>query len=277
MTNGKVMKLKIISLSLLIIAILFSCRKDNLVITEKTDVPLLSKVQIADQPFYEYLYNGAYLVSEEKSKYNFTVHQYNDMNQLTGTDYYSDNALLSNDLQVIENALNRKGLINSGNSEKGGTVKYEYNNNGQLINTIFSLPSISNSEYSEFSYDANGRISRQTIFWDNKVLGYIDYLYDGSDNLIKETLYSVTSAGVPELSTTTQYEFDNHHNPFKSFYRLMTPGINTNRNNIIKETLTIHFKAGEGTDKVQITSNSYTYDTKGYPIRKNGTVEYLYE
>jgi hypothetical protein len=57
MTNGKVMKLKIISLSLLIIAILLSCRKENLVIAEETDVPLLSKVQITLNS-YTYDSNG---------------------------------------------------------------------------------------------------------------------------------------------------------------------------------------------------------------------------
>lgn len=272
-----VMKLKIISSCLLIILILLSCRRENLVIAEKTDGPLLSKVQIADLPFYEYAYNGENLVSEEKSKYYYTVHQYNDMNQVLGTDYYTDNALLSNDQKIIENALTRKGLINSANSEKGATLKYEYNIDGKLTNTTFSRSSNSNPEYSEFSYDADGRIGKQTLFWDNKILGYIDYLYDGRGNLIKETLYSITSDGLPELSTTTQYEFDNNQNPLRSFYRLMTPGINTNRNNIVKETFTIHFKADQGPDKVQTTVTSYTYDSRGYPISKNDTIKYLYE
>jgi hypothetical protein len=90
-------------------------------------------------------------------------------------------------------------------------------------------------------------------------------------------LYSVTSAGIPELSTTTQYEFDNNKNSFRSFYKLMIPGINTNSNNIIKETLTIHFIAEQLPDKVQITATSYTYDSRGYPIRKNSTDEFIYE
>ncbi len=271
------MKLIVISISLLFIPALFSCRKENLVVTEKKDLALLNKVQAADQPFYEYSYTSANLISQERSKYIFTVHLYNDMNQLESTEYYSDNALLSNDLQILENALNHKGLYNFVNSEKGSVLTYEYNNEGKLINIIFSQPLISATERSEFSYDANGRIGRETLLWDNIVLGFIDYLYDDTGNLIKESFYSLTSAGIPELSTTTQYEFDNNKNPFRSFYRLMTPGIHTNLNNIIKETLTIRSADGQLPDKVQVTITSYVYDTRGYPVRKNSTVEFIYE
>lgn len=271
------MKFIVISISFQLILILLSCRKDNLVVPEKKDLALLGKVQTAGQPFYEYSYTSANLISEERSKYMFTVHHYNAVNQLESTEYYSDNALLSNDLLVLENALNHKGLYNFVNSGKGSMLTYEYNSEGKLINLIFSQPLISTAERSEFSYDANGRISRETLLWDNIVLGFIDYLYDNNGNLIKESFYSLTSAGTPELSTTTQYEFDNNKNPYRSFYRLMTPGIHTNLNNIIKETLTIRSADGKLPDKVQVTTTSYTYDTRGYPVRKNDTVEFIYE
>jgi len=243
----------------------------------KSGVPQIRKVIIADQPFYEYSYTNANIVSEEKSTFNFTKFSYNDKAQLMTTDYFSDNALLDNDLQVLENALDRKGILNPADSRKGGTLEFKYDIYGQLIKTIFGGASGNNSEYSEFSYDSNGRIGRQTLLWDNKIIGYIDYLYDGGGNLIKETVYSIASSGLPEINTTTQYEFDNYQNPFKVFYRLMTPGINTNPNNIIKETYTIHFKPGQGTEITRITLNSYTYNSNGYPVRKNGNIQYLYE
>lgn len=271
------MKLKIISLSLLFVSIFYSCKKDEQLIIGNNDVPLLSKVIIADQPYHEYLYNDANLISEEKSKFDFTMHQYNDKNQLVTTDYYGDDAILSSSPEVQETVLNRKDWVNPDNSEKGGSVKYEYNNNEQLIKTTFSRPLVSNTEYSEFTYDVDDRISRQTLYWENKISGYIDYLYDGSGNLIKEILYYVPSTGVAEMSTITRYEFDNKQNPYKSFNSLMTPGINTNRNNIIRETYTIHFKVDQGPETVQITETSYAYNDKGYPIRKNGTVGYVYE
>jgi hypothetical protein len=271
------MKIRLFSLSLLFAAILYSCQEKDYEIDIKADVPKIKKVIIADQPFYEYSYTNADIVSQERSMFNSTTFSYNDKAQLMITDYYSDNALLGNDLQVIENALAGKGLLNLTDSQKGGTLEFKYDIYGQLIKTIFGGASGSNPESSEFSYDSNSRIGRQTLLWENKIIGYIDYLYDGGGNLIKETLFSITSSGIPELNTTTQYEFDSYQNPFKAFYRLMTPGINTNPNNIIKETYTIHFKPGQGTDIVQITINSYDYDSKGYPVRKNGNIEFLYE
>jgi len=57
----------------------------------------------------------------------------------------------------------------------------------------------------------------------------------------------------------------------------MIPCINTNQNNITKETYTIHFEVDPWTEKVQITENSYDYNDKGYPSRVNRTVEYVYK
>ena len=269
--------MKIILLSLLLATLSFSCRKENIEVPGHDPVPLVSKVNIGDEPFYEYIYDNENSVSEEKSKFFFITHIYNNLNQLLATDYYSDDSLFINDTKVPENSLIPKGLMDIADSDIGGILNYEYNISGQLINTKFSFPSGSNRESSEFSYDANNRISRQTLLWDNKRSGYINYLYDGKGNLINEKVYSLSSAGVAELSTTTLYEFDNYNNPYRSFFKLMIPGINTNPNNIIKETYTIHFKPGQGTDIVQVTITSYTYNSKGYPVRKDGTIEYQYQ
>jgi hypothetical protein len=56
----------------------------------------------------------------------------------------------------------------------------------------------------------------------------------------------------------------------------MIPGINTNQNNIIKETYTIHLTANEGSDNVKVTENKYEYNKAGYPISKNGNITYIY-
>jgi hypothetical protein len=66
------------------------------------------------------------------------------------------------------------------------------------------------------------------------------------------------------------------HNPFIAFKRLITPGINTNPNNITKETYTIHFEVDKWTQQVTITNNSYEYDHRGYPVKVNGEAEYVY-
>lgn len=115
------------------------------------------------------------------------------------------------------------------------------------------------------------------MYWKNEISGYFDFFYDGNGNLFKEVKYLVPSTGLAQLLTTTDFEYDNKENPYRSFKRLMTPGIYTNRNNITKETYTLHIEVDPWTEKVHTTENIYEYNDIGYPVRVNGTVEYVYK
>jgi hypothetical protein len=115
------------------------------------------------------------------------------------------------------------------------------------------------------------------MYWQNEMSFYIDYEYDEKGNLIKESKYHVPTSGISELWTTTEYEYDNMHNPFQAFKRLISPSKYTNPNNITKETYTIHFDVDQFTQKVQITNNTYEYNNKGYPTKVNGEAEYVYK
>lgn len=273
------MKLKIISLCLLFVTIFISCKKDEPIPAKNisnTDALLLSQVLINNKPSFDYLYNDARLISQEKSNFNFTLNHYNSKNQLISTDYFSNYDILSSDLTIFQTAMSRKEWVTPDNPNKGGTIKYEYNDNGKLFKTTYS-PFSGGSQYSEFSYGINDKITREILFWEEMETGYIDYSYDGRGNLTTETLFNLPPAGVAELIETTRYEYDNEQNPYKSVSRLMTPGINTNKNNIIKETYTIHLQADQGADNVHVTETSYAYNGKGFPISKNGDVVYVYK
>jgi len=87
----------------------------------------------------------------------------------------------------------------------------------------------------------------------------------------------VLPTGIAELTTTTEYEYDNMHNPYQSFERLTTPGVFTNPNNITKETYTLNFDVAPSSEKVQITRNTYEYNDKGYPLKVNNLTEYVYK
>jgi hypothetical protein len=260
--------------------LLLSCKKEDLsngLNPGNTVAPVLSKILVNNQSTYEYIYNDSNLISEEKSTFDFKLNHYNNIGQLVSTEYYGNDDIFSSDAQVSATAVNSVALITLVTGKKGGTITYEYNANSQLIKTTYALPSSASSEYSEFNYDANNRISRQTMYWVNATTGYIDYSYDGKGNLIKEMLYNLPTSGVAELITTTSYNFDNQQNPYKQFRRLMIPGINTNQNNIIKETYTIHLTPDQGSDKVQITETSYEYNAMGYPVSSNGNISYVYQ
>jgi hypothetical protein len=256
--------------------IFFSCEKDKQLIIENTDIPLISKVLIGGEPYYEYSYNDANLISEEKSKFHYTKHNYNDRNQLTASDFYWDISMASSDSRVIEAAMNRKEWVNPYNTPKSISHAFEYNSKGQLIRKTYIRPSVNITDFEEFLYE-NDRIVRATGYYNNSISGYTDYLYDNNGNIIKQTKYFISSAGIAELSTTTEYEYDNMHNPYLSFKRLMTPGIYTNPNNITKEICTLNFDVDPSIEKVQITENTYEYNDKGYPLKVNRLTEYVYK
>jgi hypothetical protein len=115
------------------------------------------------------------------------------------------------------------------------------------------------------------------MYWADAASGYIDYSYDSKGNLAKEMLYNLPATGVAELITTTQYEFDNKLNPYKVYNKSLIPGIATNQNNITKVTCTIKINPAQGSDKVQITQDTYTYNNAGYPITKNANTTYIYK
>ena len=267
--------MKKIALISFVSIIFFSCEKDNAdkqLIVENNDIPLISKVLVAGESCYEYTYNDANLLTEEKSKFHYTKHNYNDNNLLSSSDFYMDAAMFSS----ISPTTIRTIWVNPDNTEKSLTQTFEYNGNEQLARKTYTRPSVTNSEYSEFSFE-NDRICKQTMYWQNVMSFYIDYVYDEKENLIKESKYHVSSNGIAELWTTTEYEYDNMHNPFLAFKRLMSPSKYTNPNNITKETYTLHFEVDQFTQKVSVTNNTYEYNDKGYPVKVNGEAEYLYK
>ncbi|HSI75183.1 MAG TPA: hypothetical protein VK957_04800 [Lunatimonas sp.] len=108
----------------------------------------------------------------------------------------------------------------------------------------------------------------------NKLIDFA--LFDNNDNLIKKLHYWSSSNDDSKLQTTTEHEFDDKINPYKAFNLLMIPGRYTNSNNIVKETYIIHFEVDESIESVQITENSFTYNSQGFPISKDDTERYFY-
>ena len=256
--------------------IFISCEKDKESIIENTDIPLISKVLIGGEIYLEYTYNDENLLTEEKSKFHYSRHFYNNNNQLIKSDFYWDISMASSDSRVIEAAMNRIEWVSPENTPKSISHKFEYNKKEQLLRKSFVRPSGNNSDFMEFQYE-NDRIVRAKGFNNNSISGYTDYQYDEYGNVIRLTKYIVSSSGIEELSTTTEYEYDNMHNPYQSFRRLMTPGIYTNPNNITKEIYTLNFDVGPSIEKVQITEYTYEYNADGYPVKVNGVTEYVYK
>ncbi len=271
--------MKKISVIFLISLVLFSCEKvktDSRLIIENTNIPLISRVIIGGEVYMEYSYNNANLLTEEKSKFHYVKHTYNDINQLITSDYYWDTRIASSNSRVLEAALNREEWVNPENTPKSISHVFEYDIKGHKIQKSYIRPEDTNIDVVEFLYEGE-RVVRATGYYNGSISGYTDYSYDVEGNVITAKRYNVSSEGIAELSTTTECEYDNMHNPYRSFKRLITPGIYTNPNNITKETYTLNFDVGPSIDKVQITENSYEYNSMGYPVKVNGETEYVYK
>jgi len=258
--------------------ILFACEKEKetQLIIENTDIPLIDKVLIGGETYMECTYNDANLVTEEKSKFHYSRHTYNDMNQLISSDFYWDISMASSDSRVIEAAMNRKEWVSPENTPKSISHELIYNSNGQLILKAYIRTGDVYSDYVEFIYK-DDRIVREIGFYKDEIRSYAELLYDDRGNLVKKLRYFVPDTGIAQLSTTTEYEFDNMPNPYLAFKRLTTPGIYTNTNNIIKESTKINNVVEPFIEEIPIIEYSYEYNINGYPIKVNGSTEYIYK
>jgi len=244
-------------------------------IIEDPGIPLLEKVTYGLELSYVYTWNDSYLISEEKSKYFYTRHNYNTKNQLVSSDFYVDPGIYSSDSHIVQASMNRTEWVNADNTAKEMFRTYEYNQNGQLIKYSINRLNTNYKSYSIFEHNAKGQISKETWYSDDKANGNTIYTYNDAGNLSLKTHNNILADGSIKLSTTTEYEFDNKKNPYLLF-KLQIPGIYTNQNNIIKETYSLWFEVDSSIDKVQITETTYEYNNSGYPIKKNGTVEFVY-
>ncbi len=264
------MKIQPIILLLIINFLLFSCEKNAVNITKTNQELQLQKVFFNGELQYEYTYTNAGKIYEEKSKFFYTKHLYDAQKRLIASDYYIDPGIYSSCYNRLEQAMQRKEWVNPKNTEKDTQRKFYYDDLGKLKKSTDRMG------YSSYRLNENGRISRQTFYHNNKKSGFIDFKYDDKGNLHLKKHYHILENNKAELSTTTEYFFDNKRNPYQSLSALMIPGRNTNPNNIIKEIHTLHFEVDDSIEKVQATENSYKYNQAGYPVKKNRNIEFVY-
>ena len=270
------MRIKFISFSILLTIVFYACEKESVSpIDNIDDGTLINEVWGDGELFYEYTYNAAGLIEEEKGKFHYTRYKYNSKNQLTRSDYYIDERIFSSSSYVLDEAMNREEWVDPGNTELYSYNEYSYNSSGELKRRETNRLATGYESYSEYLYNNNGRIERRTSYHEGKASMYDLFFYDSVGNLIKEERYLILDDGSNELQTRNEYEFDNHPNPYLSFRALMIPGQYTNANNIVKDTYQIFFEVPGFDNNVQVTVNEYSYNEMGYPVQQNDW-EYVY-
>ncbi|MBN1116579.1 MAG: hypothetical protein JXA77_05225 [Bacteroidales bacterium] len=263
--------------ALLLFSVLSSCdREDSFLIPENQDIPLLEKLKHSDTTYKIFTYTDNNLLFEEKSKFFYQKHVYNKSNQLIRKEWYTDASVYSSSSYVIEEAQQRTEWVSPDNTERDMYKTYEYNDAGELITIIMNRENHEPAK-TEYSYNLNGQIEKESHYYQGELSSYSLYTYDNRGNVKKLEKYSIDSNGNEILSTSTEFDYDDKYNPYRAFSRLCQPGKYTNVNNIIKETYRIHFDPGPGVDNVQSTEFTYEYNDSGYPISQDGLIEFVYK
>lgn len=268
--------MKKIGIAILICSVIFSCNKDHSPINEVNQTGLLSRILIYDKPYMEFTYSSSGLISEEKSWGSYSKYSYNDLDQLVKAEHYCDPALVSSNSHVIEEAQKRTEWANPGNITKSSTNTFSYSTDGKFVEANFNG---ANGYQSSAKYELNekGLVSKDIFYNEGKPSRYLEYQYDGQGNLLRKKHYFTSAGGATKLSNETEYEYDDKKNPFLPFKKSLTPGRETNQNNITKETYTLYGELPAGIERVQITTRKYEYNDLGYPVTVDGETVYEYE
>jgi len=232
-------KLSLSGMCSLMIFVLLSCQKDDFDITSaqanaKLKQVLLfsnidSKEPISIVEEFEYDDNGKICKVSSPMYDNGTIvgtikydlYEYNSSGQLMKIINYNAN-------------LNSPtGFINLKNTS------YNYSTDGKKIKETIDYPLAGILEYSDFEYK-NGLLVKSIKYYRNKLENYIEYQYDKSDKLIKETFYAFDdqciSYTIHSYTGSLQTKSDLYTYPTNAHYRSINRTFDKNNNIITLES-----------------------------------------
>jgi hypothetical protein len=263
--------MKKVILAPMIALMLFSCKKEPVAVPCNSEV-LLIQVKADNAPVQELTYKGCYLY-ESVEEYSYKRYTYNSQNLLVKT----EQALLfdPSSCYIQPGAMDNRSVTNPRKAKFNQYYTYEYDSSLRLIKKSYYFINSGSSQlinYRTFQYD-RGYINRSNLYSpQNQIAAYTLYTYNDNGNVTKEELYMIENGVDFNLYSEDKYEYDTKYNPFHVFAIEGIPGINTNKNNILKETLTYFYE--EGTDEHTI-QYSLEYNELGYPSKINNK-EYIY-
>jgi len=152
---------------------------------------------------------------------------------------------------------------------------YEYSDNGNLKTKYSYYINDENNlllNYANYEY-INGRVVKIKLFNpQDRLSHFYTYLYDGTGNVSEEDYYYISEEEEATLQTRTLYEYDDMNNPFIIFAVEGTPGRNTNKNNITRQTTINYYTEGDQSYTVEY---SFEYNDLEYPVKAD-SFEYIY-
>jgi hypothetical protein len=250
---------------------LFSCKKEPAAVPCNSEV-LLIQVKADNAPVQELTYKGCNLY-ESVEEYSYKRYTYNSQDLLVKT----EQALLFNPTAcyIQPGAMDNRSVTDPRKAKFTQYYTYAYDNSLRLAKVSYYFIKSDNSEliyYQTFEYEG-GYLKRNNLFSPQEFLtNYTLYTYDNNSNVTKEDNFIIDNGVDFKLFSTKKYEYDTKHNPFYAFAVEGIPGINTNKNNILKETSAYFYEGGPVEDSIQ---NTLYYNELGYPSKINNR-EYIY-
>jgi hypothetical protein len=249
-------------LSFIFIAFL-SCNKEKSA-NPCTDNSLIRKVKSGDFELQQLTYNGNCQIYESIEPYVYTKYSYDQSGRLTKAEQAVSLGL---SCSMLPGASGEK-VIDPRKAKISIYSVFEYDSSGRLqtksdyyINDSPQLLSVN-----KYEYIGNQIVKLNIVNPDNSLEQYDSYTYDNKGNIVRDDNYMVSNGTEATLSRSTEYEFDDRINPFFIFALTGEPGLNTNSNNITKETTTYY---NAGTEYQNIIEYQIEYNTAGYPVKIN--------
>lgn len=277
--------MKLLHLFILLALIFTACQKD-----EPTEVVVkgaLARIKKGGMVLTEYAYLPSGQISSKRTSGTYTKYTYDSGGKLEKTETFVASPELTGGGY---SPYGYGGYSPYGYSDNRQTSwvdpkkmmlsyreLYNYSTTKQLEQLTFKYEDYDTKTVSEFNYDAQGLIARRTVYYNNPASkSYIDYLYDETGNLKKASQYMIKPDGSAHLLMVIEYEFDRMRNPFLHFKNALTPGPESNDNNIIKGTFVRYDSISSNVVQNAVEQHFYEYNEQGYPVKMDSVYVFEY-
>jgi YD repeat-containing protein len=246
--------------------ILLSCTK------EKAEDPchdpsLIRQIKMGSLANQAFTYNNNCQIFEFIEPYSYKKFTYNNLNQLTKI----EQAQSINPLSCAIGGADDGSQADPRKAKITQYYEFEYNSTGTISKRsnfyIYNdVPQL--NSYQIYHYTNNQTDSIKTYNPSGQMNLFSTYFYDNNGNINKEAYYIIKNNTEKSLLFVNEYTYDDKNNPYQVLAGEGTPGIFTNKNNILSQTYTYFVSGSE--DKTQ-NSYTYEYNSLGNPVKINTT------
>jgi hypothetical protein len=260
-----------IFLILILLPLLKACEKEN-AFEDYQREDLVRQIGTSEMDMQIFTYYSTGNLFEYLTRFTYRKYLYNDHNRLLRVD-------IAQSLNPLSCAIIPGTGFDEGTDPRQAKIsqliEFDYSGNGKAEKkrSYFIQDDTEQlMQYETFEYEGD-KITRIDVFNpQDQLMHFYTFHYDTKGNLDQEGYYIMQESAEGILVSRTISEFDTMHNPLRVFGVECRPGIGTNPNNILRQT--VYYDLPEGLESNTL-KNVYEYNSLGYPVRVNN-VEYAY-